>query len=152
MRAAALVLLSICTSGCASQSLAPLQSGKSASSTVPQEQKDMRDAVTLAEIWIEYWNEGTPRALPLSNQFVHVSPFGRIEGRQRYLDTVIPMSNHKVSRLNVNRVIGSSNQAVIWFDMHTPRGVTPVCDWVIVENDEIVEIHSFYDPSNVRYK
>lgn len=109
------------------------------------------EAERLARTWIRYWNDGNPRALPLAETFVHVSPFGRLEGRDHYLDTVIPMSERNVTDLTVNRVLGRGNRAVIWFDMHTPNGRIPVCDWIVVEDGEIAEIYSFYDKSMLRY-
>jgi len=108
------------------------------------------EAERLARLWISYWELGNPQALPLAQSFVHISPFGRLEGRDHYLATVIPMSERNVTKLAIKRVLARGNEAVIWFDMHTPVGTIPVCDWVTVENGEIVKIHSFYDATTLR--
>ena len=43
----------------------------------------MSEASDLARLWIETWGRGTPDELPLADDFVHVSPLGRIAGRAR---------------------------------------------------------------------
>ena len=154
MRCLGLVLLTITAGACNNQrSTLPAQESQLASpGAVASQNAPASEAERLAHAWIDYWNDGNPRELPLAESFVHVSPFGRLEGREHYLDTVIPMSERNVTELTVNRVLGRGNEAVIWFDMQTPTGKIPVCDWVIVSNGEITEIHSFYDTSTLRYE
>ena len=48
----------------------------------------MSQAKRLAHRRIETSDRGAPSTLPLADNFVHVSPFGRIEGRERYLEIV----------------------------------------------------------------
>ena len=38
---------------------------------------------------------------------------------------------------------------MIQFEMDTPGGPVPVVDWVTIDGDEIVSIHSFYDASGL---
>ena len=71
-------------------------------------------------------------------------------GRQFYLDTVEPMARKSVQKLVIKHVVGSQDRAAIWFENHTPEGVIPSCDWVLVKDGQIREIQSFYDSSNVR--
>lgn len=110
----------------------------------------MHDAETLARTWIERWNEGTPDLIPLAENFTHTSPYGRVQGRQRYLDWVKPMAARNVTQLTILRTLSNSNQAVIHFEMQTPKGPIQVCDWVVVEDCQIAEIHSFYDATELR--
>ena len=111
---------------------------------------DPDSAGTLARVWIERWNEGAPDLIPLSEDFTHTSPFGRVKGRQTYLDWVKPMAARNVTRLRVLRTLSSSNEAAIHFEMHTPKGLIQVCDWIVVEDGQITEIHSFYDATELR--
>lgn len=104
----------------------------------------------LALTWIEKWNEGDPESIPLAETFVHTSPFGRVEGRERYLSWVKPLAEKNVTTLRVLRTLGGPDQAVIHFEMETPNGIVPVCDWVTVSGNEITEIHSFYDATELR--
>jgi hypothetical protein len=107
-------------------------------------------AEALARVWIERWNEGTPDLIPLAENFTHSSPYGRVEGRRKYLDWVKPLAKQNVTELKIVRTIGSANEAVVHFEMQTPAGLIQVCDWVVVENGQITEIHSFYDATELR--
>ena len=111
---------------------------------------DDNDAAALARTWIECWNEGTPDAIPLAPGFKHTSPFGRVEGRERYLEWVKPLAAENVTELKILRTMSSGKDAAIHFVMQTPKGPIEVCDWVVVEGGEIVEIHSFYDAGPLR--
>lgn len=106
----------------------------------------------LAVGWIEAWIRMDMEWLRqrLAPDFVHVSPFGRLEGRESYLATVEPMARKSVMELTVKDVIASGSQAAVWFENRTPKGVVESCDWVRVENDQIREIRSFYDSALVR--
>ncbi len=106
----------------------------------------------LARGWIEAWIRMDMEWLRerLAPDFVHTSPFGRLEGRNPYLATVEPMARKSVQELVIRDVIASGNQAAIWFENRTPNGVVQSCDWVRVENDRIEEVRSFYDSAAVR--
>ena len=106
----------------------------------------------LAVRWIEAWVEMDMEWLRqrLAPDFVHVSPFGRLEGRESYLATVEPMARKSVVELTVKDVIASGNQAVVRFENRTPNGVVESCDWIRVENDLIQEVRSFYDSAMIR--
>jgi len=113
----------------------------------------MNESTTkLATGWIEAWIRMDMDWLRsrLAPDFVHTSPFGRLEGREYYLDTVEPMARKSVQELRIIDVIADGNKAAVWFENHTPGGVIPSCDWVRVENGMIMEIQSFYDTTKVR--
>ncbi len=82
--------------------------------------------------------------------FVHISPFDKLEGRDSYLATVEPMARKSVMELSIREVIASGNRAAVWFQNKTPSGAVETCDWVRVENDRIMEIRSFYDNTAIR--
>ena len=109
-------------------------------------------AETLARIWIESWNAGAPERIPLAQHFVHTSPFGRIDGKDVYLDWMQSATDGGVAKLKILRTMedSSSNQATIHFEMETASGPVQACDWIVAENGEITEIHSFYDATNLR--
>lgn len=71
----------------------------------------------LAVQWIEAWVRMDLEWLRrrLAPDFVHVSPFGRLEGREHYLATVEPMARKSVMDLTVRDVIASENRAAVWF-------------------------------------
>ena len=108
-----------------------------------------KESEQLARAWIDGWNAGKPQDIPLAESFVHTSPFGVMQGREKYLETVIPMAAENVASLEINRVLSGDGEAAIWFSMKTPNGVVQVCDWVQSEQGEIIAVTSFYDPSNL---
>lgn len=107
-------------------------------------------AEQLAIMWIDLWNQGDPDSIPLTDDFVHTSPFGRVEGREVYLDWVKPLAKQIVTKLKIHRTVGSPDQAAIHFEMDTPKGTIQCCDWITVDGDQIAEIHSFYDATELR--
>ena len=107
-------------------------------------------AEKLARLSIDCWNKGTPELLPLADSFVHTSPLGRIEGRSAFLEMVKPLTAENDASLKTLRAMGNGNEAVIHYEMQTPGGLVQCCDWVMVKDDEITEIHSFYDATGLR--
>jgi ketosteroid isomerase-like protein len=106
----------------------------------------------LARLWIESWARMDMDWLRqhLAPDFVHVSPFGTLEGPDAYLATVEPMARKSVMQLTVRDVIASGDQAAVRFENRTPAGAVPSCDWLRVEGDLIREVTSFYDTAPVR--
>jgi len=78
----------------------------------------------LAVQWIEAWIRMDMEWLRrnLAPDFVHVSPFGRLEGRDSYLATVEPMARKSVTELKVTDVVANGNRAAVWFRKRTRRG------------------------------
>ena len=110
----------------------------------------MSKAESLARLWIECWNQSRPDDIPLAENFVHTSPFGRVEGREVYLEWVKPLAAQNVAQLDIQRSMGTDDEAVVHFEMTTPTGVISVCDWVSVKDNEIVAVHSLYDASELK--
>jgi ketosteroid isomerase-like protein len=106
----------------------------------------------LARGWIEAWIRMDIDWLRahLAEHFVHVSPFGRLEGREHYLATVEPMARKSVVELRILDVIADGERAAVRFENRTPKGVVESVDWVRVEDGRIVEIRSFYDSAKIR--
>lgn len=108
------------------------------------------DAETLARVWIESWRDGTPERIPLAQDFTHTSPLGRMKGREAYLDWVKPLAAQNVRQLEIRRILASGREAAVHFEMQTPQGAVEVCDWIVVRDGEITEIHSFFDATVLR--
>ena len=106
----------------------------------------------LATGWIEAWIRMDIDWLRrhLAPDFVHASPFGRLEGRDHYLATVEPLARKSFSKLTIREVIAEGGRAAVWFENLTPGGGVESCDWVRVEEGVIKEIMSFYDTTAVR--
>jgi ketosteroid isomerase-like protein len=113
---------------------------------------EAEESARLATGWIEAWIRMDMAWLRahLAPDFVHVSPFGRLEGRDHYLATVEPLARKSVSELTVREVIADGERAAIWFENRTPGGTVPTCDWLRIDGGRIREIRSFYDGTAVR--
>lgn len=109
-------------------------------------------AAELAQQWIEAWIRMDIEWLRqhLTPDFVHTSPFGTLEGRDHYLETVEPLARKSVTELVIKTVISTGDQAAIWFENRTPNGVVESCDWVRIDGDHIKTIMSFYDSTKIR--
>lgn len=107
-------------------------------------------AEQLAHAWIQGWIDDCPDDIPLADDFVHTSPFGELTGRDHYLDTIKPASKRNVTKLTIRQTLGNDKEAVIRFDMETPKGTIPCVDWISIEGNRITRIHSFYDASLLR--
>ena len=106
----------------------------------------------LARAWIDGWNAGKPDDIPLNVDFRHTSPFGTIQGKDHYLEVVKPMAAKNVNVLNIKRVLGGIDEATIWFEMDTPNGIIPVCEWITLDDNSILSVDSFYDPATLPVK
>ena len=106
----------------------------------------------LARLWIESWIRMDIDWLRrhLAPDFVHTSPFGRLEGREHYLETVEPLARKSVSELVIHEVIADGDRAAIRFENRTPSGVVDSVDWIWGANGVIKEIRSFYDTTRIR--
>ena len=100
---------------------------------------------SFARTWLRAWDTGDLSLLRLDPNFVHTSPFGRIEGAEEYLRIVEPMSRKSVLSITVRDVIEGEGRAAITYDLETPAGMVEACDWVFVENGLIREVNSYYD-------
>jgi len=107
-------------------------------------------AEQLARAWIQGWIDDKPDDIPLADDFTHSSPFGVVSGREKYLDWVKPLAAENVVSLKIIKTLAQGNEAVIWFEMESPNGVVPSCDWVKVRDGKIVAIQSFYDASGLK--
>ena len=116
-----------------------------------EQTKEQSPAMKLAQGWINAWINMDIAWLEkhLADNFIHTSPYGRLEGKTHYLKTVIPLARKSVNELIIIDVTGNENKAVIWFENHTPAGAIPSCDWLETQGEKILSIQSFYDASKV---
>ena len=104
-----------------------------------------RSPATLARSWLRAWDTHDLSLLRLTPDFVHTSPFGRIEGAEEYLRIVEPMSRKSVVGITVKDVIEGEGRAAISYVLETPVGKVEACDWIYVEDGRIREVNSYYD-------
>ena len=99
----------------------------------------------MARTWLRAWEIHDLSLLRLAPEFVHTSPFGRIEGAEEYLRIVEPMSRKSVRGITVKDVLEGEGRAAIAYELETPAGTVEACDWIYVENGMIREVNAYYD-------
>ncbi len=111
-----------------------------------------RSCRELAGIWFDAWKDLDIERLReiLAPSFVHVSPLGRLEGRDHYLEVVEPMARASVVELEVHEILAEGEVAAVRFTNETPNGSVESCDWIRARDGRIEEIRSFYDSVLVR--
>ena len=100
----------------------------------------------MSREWLEVWTNGDPRTLPLSDDFEHVSPYGRVAGREKYLEMTIPMSKQNVMTIEIEDVIASGNQSAIRYTVRKPTGeVMHACDWLRFKGSKLTNVWAYYE-------
>ena len=115
------------------------------SSSVP-----IPSAHQLAMDWINAWITGDLSLLKLAEDFSHTSPFGTLEGRKHYLDTIIPAYEQNVAEIEFQEIIADENRAVLRFLAKGPDGVTPTTEWIYCSDGVIKSIVSYYSQGSKR--
>lgn len=104
----------------------------------------------IARTWLRAWESGDLSLLHLTPDFVHTSPFGRIEGAEKYLRIVEPMSRQSVRGIKVRDVLEGEGRAAIVYDLETTAGTVEACDWIFVQDGRIREVNAYYDSTTNR--
>ena len=108
----------------------------------------MQQINLVVQKWIDCWNSGNIEELPITGDFVHTSPFGVIESRQRYLEIVNRnKSDFLGNELIVTHQIEEENRVCIQFSQknHNTGLEMDVCEWYELEGNLIKAIRSFYN-------
>lgn len=105
-----------------------------------------REVDRLTRQWILVWNDGDPTTLPLAPDFKHTSPYGHIEGRDRYLEWVLPLAKENVAELTVEDVLVSGNQSAVRYRNHLSSGETiRACDWLTFSDGKLAQVRAYYE-------
>ncbi|WP_459211171.1 nuclear transport factor 2 family protein [Aquimarina rhabdastrellae] len=96
--------------------------------------------------WFNIWEEGDFYKLPLSEDFIHTSPYGVIEGKKKYLDIV---SDNKEmflgNRFKILDAIYDENKASVRYIMESSNAFLNVSEWLYIKEGKISAIISYYN-------
>ncbi len=105
-----------------------------------------KEAEELAKEWFLKWETGEFMKLPISDNFVHTSPYGTIEGKQAYLDLI------KVNRdkflghtFKIHDLICEPHRACIRYIAIKEGFVLEVTEWHYVRDGLIHQIVAYYN-------
>ena len=100
----------------------------------------------LTDLWFQYWAAGKFLELPISDQFQHVSPYGKIESKKAYLDLV--RENRDLflgNKIELKDAVYLSDKAVVRYTMTSPTHSMEVSEWIYIEDGAIKSIYAYYD-------
>jgi hypothetical protein len=95
----------------------------------------------LVDDWFDAFRERDISKLRLADDFVHTSPFGEIRGGQTYIDLVRKNSEAFFApTIEILDVIDGGDRFAVRYLVNE----NPACDCIYVQDDQILEIHSYY--------
>ncbi|MCB0528540.1 MAG: nuclear transport factor 2 family protein [Lewinellaceae bacterium] len=106
----------------------------------------------LVKRWFEKWSTGDFLDLPVTDNFKHTSPFGTIDGKEKYLDLV---------RQNRDKFLGytfaihdglyGAGKACVRYTARQGNGFSlDVSEWYYIKGDLIEEIVAYYHIGELR--
>ena len=91
--------------------------------------------------WFKAFRQKDISLLQLAEDFVHVSPFGEIRGREIYLDLIRQNPDAFFSpTIDIIDVLEDGDRFAVRYLLNG----NPSCDCIYVRDDQIAEIHSYY--------
>ena len=100
----------------------------------------------LVDLWFLCWKEGDYMNLPLHESFVHVSPYGSIEGKDQYLQIVKDNESLFVdNELSLHEQLFSEECACVRYTMKSPSSEMEVSEWFYPQDGLIKKIVAYYD-------
>lgn len=102
--------------------------------------------------WFRKWEQGDFSDLPLAEDFTHTSPFGKITGKEPYLDTVRANRDKFLGYEFVIRdAIYMEDRACVRYTAKQGEDFTlDVSEWYYAEKDRIKEIIAYYHIGDIR--
>lgn len=110
------------------------------------------DTKMLVKQWFTIWEEGNFEDLPLTENFVHTSPYGTIEGKQAYMDLVTANRDKFLGhRFDIHDILVEDNKACIRYTAIQDDFKLEVTEWHYTNNNLIERIIAYYNiPGNIR--
>lgn len=105
--------------------------------------------------WFKKWEDGDFQNLPIGDHFVHISPFGKMEGKQTYLNTVQANKDKFLGyRFDIHDVLSdeSTNPKRVCVRYTARQGdfELDVSEWHLVDAGTILEVAAYYHIGEIR--
>ncbi len=100
----------------------------------------------LVHTWFELWKTGEFESLPLADDFTHTSPYGKVEGKEAYLN--LARANKDTftgNTFDIHDSLFDINRACIRYTMISPTGRLEVSEWIYESNGLISKIIAYYN-------
>ncbi len=101
---------------------------------------------TPTDNWFLKWEEGDIDNLPITDDFVHTSPYGTISGKAAYLDLVRANKDKFLNhRFEIHETIASEGKACIRYTAIQTDFRLEVTEWHYFRNELIFKIIAYYN-------
>jgi hypothetical protein len=106
----------------------------------------------LVAQWFDIWKKGNFEDLPLTEDFLHTSPYGTIKGKTAYMDLVNANREKFLGHsFNIHDLIFENDKACIMYTAIQKKFRLEVTEWHYVKDNLINKIIAYYNiPGEVR--
>lgn len=105
----------------------------------------------LVKKWFEKWEEGDFHELPISENFKHTSPFGTIDGKEKYIKLVEANKDKFLGhRFEIHDEIYDGDKGCVRYTAVQGDFTLDVSEWYFAKNDLIEEIVAYYHIGEIR--
>ena len=105
----------------------------------------------LVKKWFEKWEEGDFHELPISKNFKHTSPFGTIDGKEKYIKLVEANKDKFLGhRFEIHDEIYDGDKGCVRYTAVQGDFTLDVSEWYFAKNDLIEEIVAYYHIGEIR--
>lgn len=106
----------------------------------------------LVKKWFEVWENGDFLNLPISNNFVHTSPFGTIESKKSYLDLVESNKDKFLGySFEIHDIIYEPEKACVRYTARQGKDFSlDVSEWYYFNETQITKIIAYYHIGEIR--
>ncbi len=103
-------------------------------------------AKQLAHAWFEKWRQGDYQHLPITDDFIHTSPYGTIHGREAYLALVEANKDKFLGHeFQSHDLLSADDRACIRYTAVQGDFRLEVTEWHYVSQGKIREIVAYYN-------
>lgn len=100
----------------------------------------------LVATWFRKWESGDFHDLPVSEDFVHMSPYGTIKGKQNYLQLVEANRDQFLGhRFEILDEVYDSDKACVRYLAIKPDFQMEVSEWYYFGKNSIQKIIAYYN-------
>ena len=104
------------------------------------------ETIDLVNEWFERWENGEFMNLPLSEDFIHTSPYGTIEGKKAYIDLIVANIDKFLGhRFEIHDAIYEKNKACIRYTAIKENFSLDVSEWHYVQEGKIEKVVAYYN-------
>lgn len=104
------------------------------------------NAEILVRKWFVCWEKGDFEQLPITNNFIHTSPYGTIEGKSTYLEIVKANRDKFLGhRFTLHDAFYGADKACVRYSAIKEEFRLEVSEWHYIQNGMIHKIIAYYN-------